>query len=443
MAFLFNPQTQPTYTDPLPETVDVAIIGAGVIGISTAWFLREQGLSVLVCDKGVVAGEQSSRNWGWVRVTWRDPAEVPIAIDSLKCWEHITSQLDEDVGFQRAGIMALASSEEEMAELAEWREFAKTHDLEIEQFGADKVQEHIRISSANWLGGTLTRSDAKAEPFKAVPAFARHLHKNGLFIREHCAVKALDVEGGKVAGIVTEHGRVRARQVVCAAGVWSSRLLNSAGICLPQLGVRGTVVRTAEAPEVFGGAVALTDLFVRRRQDGGYTLATGMTQHSPGPNSVRFFRQFLPSRHSTHELKLKFGADPTQRPLFCPKGRIEEPSPFCATRVLDPEPSQAGVDLIRRRLVQRVPELAEVPFAQTWAGMIDATPDVVPVMDAVDSLEGLFLATGFSGHGFGFGPGAGRVMADLVTGAPARFDLNRFRFSRFSDGSKMEPGPAI
>ena len=98
MAFLFNSQTRPTYTDPLPEAVDVAIIGAGVIGISTAWFLRERGLSVLVCDKGVVAGEQSSRNWGWVRVTWRDPAEVPIAIDSLKCWEHITSQLDGLLG---------------------------------------------------------------------------------------------------------------------------------------------------------------------------------------------------------------------------------------------------------------------------------------------------------------------------------------------------------
>lgn len=443
MAFLFHSQTQPTYTDPLPEAVDVAIIGAGVIGISTAWFLRERGLSVLVCDKGVVAGEQSSRNWGWVRVTWRDPAEVPIAIDSLKCWEHITSQLDEDVGFQRAGILGLASSEAEMAEMTEWREFAKSHGLEMEQFGADKVQDYIRVPSANWLGGTLTPSDAKAEPFKAVPAFARHLHKSGLAIREHCAVQALDVEAGEIAGIVTEHGRVRARQVVCTAGVWSSRLLNSAGICLPQLGVRGTVVRTAEAPEVFGGAVGLTDLFVRRRQDGGYTLATDMTEHSPGSNSVRFFRHFMAARNSTGDLRLKMFADPTQRPLFCPQGRVEDPSPFCATRVLDPEPSKAGVDLIRKRLAQRVPELAEVPFAQTWAGMIDATPDVVPVMDAIESLKGLYLATGFSGHGFGIGPGAGKVMADLVAGAPPRFDLKRFRFSRFSDGSKLEPGPAI
>jgi glycine/D-amino acid oxidase-like deaminating enzyme len=75
--------------------------------------------------------------------------------------------------------------------------------------------------------------------------------------------------------------------------------------------------------------------------------------------------------------------------------------------------------------------------------MIDATPDVVPVMDEISDCPGLFLATGFSGHGFGIGPSAGKVMADLVTGEDPGYDLTRFRFSRFSDGSKMRPGPAI
>jgi glycine/D-amino acid oxidase-like deaminating enzyme len=84
-----------------------------------------------------------------------------------------------------------------------------------------------------------------------------------------------------------------------------------------------------------------------------------------------------------------------------------------------------------------------VPFAESWAGMMDATPDVVPVMDQVPDCEGLFIATGFSGHGFGIGPGAGGVMADMVTGETARYDLSRFRFSRFSDGSRIVPGPAI
>jgi glycine/D-amino acid oxidase-like deaminating enzyme len=99
--------------------------------------------------------------------------------------------------------------------------------------------------------------------------------------------------------------------------------------------------------------------------------------------------------------------------------------------------------MIRQHLANRLPQLADVEFAESWAGMIDATPDIVPVMDQLESHPGLFLASGFSGHGFGIGPGAGKVMANLITGRATGFDLDRFRFSRFADGSKMRPGPAI
>jgi glycine/D-amino acid oxidase-like deaminating enzyme len=118
-------------------------------------------------------------------------------------------------------------------------------------------------------------------------------------------------------------------------------------------------------------------------------------------------------------------------------------SPFERTRVLNPEPSQKALSRVRAGLARRLPKLADVAFEEAWAGMIDVTPDVVPVMDRVAEYPGLYLATGFSGHGFGIGPGAGRVMADLVMGKPAIHDLSRFRLSRFSDGSPMRPGPGL
>ena len=90
-----------------------------------------------------------------------------------------------------------------------------------------------------------------------------------------------------------------------------------------------------------------------------------------------------------------------------------------------------------------MPALAGVAFEEAWAGMIDVTPDVVPVMDEVPQYPGFYLATGFSGHGFGIGPGAGRVMADLVSGDPTPHDLHRFRFGRFWDGSRLEVGPGL
>ena len=98
---------------------------------------------------------------------------------------------------------------------------------------------------------------------------------------------------------------------------------------------------------------------------------------------------------------------------------------------------------MRAGINKRLPSLAQVPFDEAWAGMIDVTPDVVPVMDEIEAYPGLFLATGFSGHGFGIGPGAGRVMARMVSGKAAEHDLARFRFSRFADGSPMLPGPGL
>jgi glycine/D-amino acid oxidase-like deaminating enzyme len=121
----------------------------------------------------------------------------------------------------------------------------------------------------------------------------------------------------------------------------------------------------------------------------------------------------------------------------------DEITPFEVARVLNPPPSPVALANIEMQLRQWLPELSDVPIEQAWAGMIDTTPDVVPVMDAIPGYTALFVATGFSGHGFGIGPAAGKTMADMVMGKPVSHDLHRFRFSRFSDGSKMVPGPGI
>ena len=113
--FKFHENSPVTFQDPLPDSVDVAIIGGGVIGICTAWNLVQRGLRVLVCDKGRVAGEQSSRNWGWVRSMGRDPDEVPIAMDATTAWENFQAELGDGIGFRREGITALTKSEKEMA----------------------------------------------------------------------------------------------------------------------------------------------------------------------------------------------------------------------------------------------------------------------------------------------------------------------------------------
>lgn len=442
--FRFNAHSPITFNDALPASVDVVVIGAGVIGISTAWYLRQRGLSVLVCDKGRVAGEQSSRNWGWVRSTGRDPDEVPIAMDATNQWAELQEQLGDGIGFRRAGISALAKDEKELAAFESWiNNVAKTYGLDTRLINAEEASRLAGVPVGTWCGGMLTESDGRAEPFTAVPTLAAALREAGGIIRESCAVRCIETEAGRVSAVVTEHGRVQSRSVVCAAGGWSSLLLSNLGIRMPQLVVRGTVARTVETPEFFAGAGVFEDICIRRRQDGGYTVASGFCEHFLGANSFRFLFNFIPSMSSATDMTVRLGRDATQQRFPARTWRGDDASPFEAERVLNPDTSAKGLRKMRSLLAKHIPQLADVPFAESWAGMIDATPDVVPVMDEIASCPGLFLATGFSGHGFGIGPGAGKVMADLVTGQDSAYDLSRFRFSRFSDGSKMQPGPAI
>ncbi|MBT3622826.1 MAG: FAD-binding oxidoreductase [Gammaproteobacteria bacterium] len=442
--FKFHENSPVTFQDPLPDSVDVAIIGGGVIGICTAWNLVQRGLRVLVCDKGRVAGEQSSRNWGWVRSMGRDPDEVPIAMDATTAWENFQAELGDGIGFRREGITALTKSEKEMAGYQDWIEdVAKKYNLDTRIMASDEANQLVGAEPGTWLGGMYTASDGRAEPFTAVPTIAKALHSKGCTILENCAVRVIETKAGQVSAVVTEHGRVKADVVVCAAGAWSSLFLSNLGVRPPQLAVKGTVARTEPVESFFDGAGALDDVCIRRRHDGGYTVATGFCQHHVGANSFRFLFDFVPSMASASGLIIWPGWDPTQQGFIKKHWSGDDVSPFERRRVNNPRASTIALSGFRKCLAKYAPQLADVSFIETWAGMIDATPDVVPVMDAIESCPGLFLATGFSGHGFGIGPGAGKVMADLITGDETGYDLSRFRFSRFSDGSKMRPGPAI
>ena len=111
--------------------------------------------------------------------------------------------------------------------------------------------------------------------------------------------------------------------------------------------------------------------------------------------------------------------------------------------MLSPEPDFGVVRGIRKNLNKMFPQLAETPIVESWAGMIDTTPDVVPVISGVASLAGFYIATGFSGHGFGLGPGAGKAIAGMLTGTDTGIDLEPLRHRRFFDGSPIRPQSSI
>lgn len=445
IAFPFRAGVPPRFAMPLPKAADVVVIGGGIIGVMTAWFLAERGERVVLCEKGRVGAEQSGRNWGWVRQQGRDPAELPIMIEALSIWKALEAS-GLDLGFRQTGVFYAANGPKDMENYEGWMAHARAHGLDTRLMSRAEVDQWLP-NKAGWVGGLLTPSDGRAEPWVAVPRLTDALVAKGGTVVEDCAVRGLDVVGGALAGAVTEKGRIAASRVVLAGGAWSSLLLARHGVRLPQLSVRATVAATVPLPEFYSGALADNEFAIRRRRDGGYTLAPGgFHEFFIGPDAFRhlwpYRAQIRKDISSTHFLP----AAPRGYPdgWLTPRRWAEDRvSPFERMRVLDPAPNMPEVERLRDRFARAFPEIGRPAIAATWAGMIDTLPDVVPVIDHVPALPGLTLATGMAGHGFGIGPGVGRVVADLVTGRAPGHDLHRFRYLRFSDGSPIELGPTL
>jgi glycine/D-amino acid oxidase-like deaminating enzyme len=427
---------QPVHsTDAVPTRTDVVIVGGGIVGVTAALALARKGISTTLCEKGVIGGEQSSRNWGWCRLTMRDPAEIPLMIESMRMWRNKRALGGADTGFRTTGIMYLCGRSKRDAEDYEaWLKHARQYQLDSRMLSGAEVARLLPNSTKAWPGAIYTATDGGAEPERAAPAIAEAVRRHGAAILTSCAVRGIEQQAGRVSGVVTERGRIACQSVLVAAGVWSRLFCGSLNLRLPQLKVLASVMRTeplAGGPET---SVAGPRFGWRKRQDGGYIVSqAGATIIDIVPDSFRLLRDFLPAlvRGET-DLRFRLGSRFIEEWNLPRSWALDAISPFERVRILDPEPSHSVLDAAARNLIAAFPFFRNMKITSRWGGMIDVTPDSLPVISAIDALPGLHVATGFSGHGFGIGPGAGKLAADLISGGATIVDPTPFRFSRFT-----------
>ncbi|WP_087725802.1 NAD(P)/FAD-dependent oxidoreductase [Pandoraea sp. PE-S2T-3] len=416
----------------LPKQVDVAIIGAGIIGMSTAWALAKAGLRVAVFEKGVIAGEQSSRNWGWIRTVGRDHKELPLAMQAIGLWKEIQAQ--HDVGYRQTGVAYLAESQDDLDGYRKWLDKALPLGVPAELLNRDQLPDLFKSRSArHWIGALHCASDGVAEPERATQAIAKLAIAAGAQVFEQTAVRGLDREGGRTSGIVTEQGRVAADAVVLAGGAWSRLFCGNTGVSFPQLKVHASVLRTTPVDAGLDLAINGKDFTCRKRADGGYSVSQlGASVADLTPDSIRLCRQFFPAWLSEKKyLKLRVGKRFLDELMMPTRFGSDAATPFEAHRTLDPAPGMKSISVALDKLKQAFPEFQPAQVAHAWAGFIDVTPDAIPVISGVDSVPGFYLASGFSGHGFGIGPAAGALMADLVQGNTPLVDPHPFRLSKY------------
>ncbi|KIN61446.1 AgaE protein [Sulfitobacter noctilucae] len=436
-----------SFTAHLPTEADVVVIGGGVIGVCTAHCLAEAGHSVVLLEKGRIAGEQSSRNWGWIRQQGRDLAELPIMMEAIGRWQELAAQTDVDIGLRQTGVSYLAASHKQLARYAAWLDEAAAFGVDTTLLSARDTARMFPGVTGKQEGALVTPSDMRAEPWLAVPALAGIAKNAGVQIIENCAVRQLDLATGRVAGVITERGLIKTSSVVLAGGAWSSLFLRNHGISIPQLSVRENVLATGPLPEVHAGAAVTARLAFRRRMDGGYTLApSGVAELFIGPDAFRALPKYLPQLRADPFGQTYLPAAPAGFPDSWRTPRQwtgDSETPFERMRVLNPEPNHRQLARLLRDFAALYPDVPRPKIKTAWAGMIDTMPDVVPIVDHCAAIPGLVVGTGMSGHGFGIGPALGRMLAALVTGAPVGHDLTAFRMERFADGSARRRGTAL
>ncbi len=427
---------------------DAIVVGAGVIGCSTAYNLARRGASVLVVDRRDIAAEQSSKSWGFCRQQGRDLRELPMMIESIAAWTGLEDELGWDVGWQQGGNLALIQTEAEREQKMRWADAARPFGVETEILDRASVREILPALGAesNVEGAMWTASDGSADPEKATGAFAAGAAAHGAQFLLGSNVRALStaehgrhgrgmMQAGRVEGVVIDSGEtISATTVVLATAAWTDGLLRRSGVGLsiPTLRLHATAGQTEPLVPAARGASTGTPfpavgvwakgVSFRLRKDGGLTIADGgqLEEHDIGVETFLHGWRFLPllrQHYACTHLKLRRDSFPTPRTDACP------------------EPSEARLEFARENFGKLFPALPPLRMARSWAGFIDITPDMLPVIDN-QAVEGLVLSTGYSGHGLGIAPAAGRLTADLALGIKsASVEAIQFRASRLTSES--------
>ena len=376
---------------------DIVIIGGGITGAAAALSLAEEGWKVTLIERRGIAAMASGLTLGGVRQSGRHSAELPLARAAVAIWPTLRERLGQDVEYRRLGNLRLARDENEVETIRDMVEEQRSLGLELAFLpSTGAVRDVAPAISEHVLAASFCPSDGHANPVKATRAFAGAAKARGALVREGVEARSIIVEHGRVAGLDTSQGFVPADVAVVAAGVHAPGLLAPLGLHLPLTVMLVQVLQTETLPplldQVLG--VANADCAGRQEADGRLRVTSGL------------------------------GAVPAEA-----GGWTEE-----ALR-----PGAGDIARLRQRVGQILPKLAEAPLYRAWGGLIDLTPDALPVIDAPQAISGLVVAAGFSGHGFCLGPVSGEIIADLALGRPPRHDIGALRLARFEAQKGLAP----
>lgn len=367
---------------------DVVVVGAGISGAASAYELATSGLKVILIDRYGPAAMASGWTLAGVRQSGRHPAELPLARRAVSMWQSLAERLDAPTHYRKRGNLRLARTPEELARLAGMVEEQRAASLDLSLLDAKQVAELAPAVSSAVLGASYCPTDGHADPQATVRAFVDAAVRAGAETRFGEDVLSIDTADGRVTGVTTSAGHIPAGRVILAAGVLGNRLLQPLGLSVPMQVRLVTAVRTVPVAPMLDQVIGVANADCAGRQEvtGRFRFTGGSTEWSG---------------------EIEDGTRPRVRP-----------------------PTRGVADAIRL-FGGVIPAMLDTPIDEVWAGLIDQTPDALPVLQSVAEPSGLVIAMGFSGHGFCLGPVTGQIAAAMAQDLPVDLPLEPFALARF------------
>ena len=377
------------------DRADAVIIGGGVIGLASAYFLSRRGQDVVLVEKGIPGWEASGRNGGWAlgfaTEYNQEDDRMPLARKALQIWQTLDEELGAPIEFVLGGNLTVALTEDDMPFHEEVLERGRQWDEEARKVDLNEMREILPGVTDKAIEGVFVPVAGHANPQLTSQAWAWAIERNGGRIYQNTTVTGIGVHSGRVTHVETTAGNIGADNIVNASGPWANLIAGMTGHYLPVVARRIEMLCTMPVPPftrcTFGG----NHLYCRQAVSGHMHFGSG------GASKI--------------DLQVT----------------TEKPTSAAVTR------------FTAKRFLEVLPGMSEVPILRAWAGIIDRTPDYLPIIDKLDHLEGMYVNVAFGGIGFSNSPAAGKAISELIVDGRCSFDISGLSVQRFAGLTDWQP----
>ena len=373
----------------MKSKAEVVIIGAGISGCSIAYNLAKKGVKdIVVLDKSYICSGSTGRCGAGVRMQWGTEMNCKIAKKSIEFYEHANEILEyeRDVEFKQKGYLLVAHTDHEVEQFKKNIQVQHSCGIPSTMLSLEEAKEIVPYLNTDILkGAAFCSKDGFLNPFHTTDAFYMAAKRLGAEFNTFTEATGIRVEKGKVTGVETNKGFISTKNVVNATNAYAKNICDMVEINVPIYSERHQILAT-EPVEAMQDPMVMSfglNFYVQQSPEGSFIMGRG-DDKEPRDLRVTSSWQFIEEMAKT-------------------------------------------IDLI-------LPPISKLRVIRQWAGLYNMTPDKQPIYDKAENVEGFYMALGFSGHGFMFGPITGIVMSELILKEKPTIDVSMLNLNRFKTG---------